>query len=246
MNTKIKLTILYIMLFSVLVIGGYTVYSILTLPPEISTTDRDETGDLLEYVDSMDDWVIPDLVYDEEELLKINSQFQGWLYIPDTVISHPVVLGCDNDYYLNHSFQKKYNSFGCLFFDTRSQEDARNRVIYGHNMGNQRTEMFSSLIEYQKQDFAEAHKYIYYAQSGITTCYEIFAVVNFDTDYISDFDYRQPYFNSEKEFQSFATYLSEQSIYTTSFHPTKDILILSTCNRAYGSSNRLIICCGEI
>jgi len=246
MKSKVRLYFLYIILFLTMVFGGYIVHTFLTMPPDTLIDDHDETGDVLEYVETTDDRIIPDITFDEEELLKINPHFQGWLYIPDTPISHPIVLGNDNSYYLNHSFQKNRNSYGCLFFDTRSIKSAQNRVIYGHNMGNQRTEMFSSLIEYQNQDYAEAHKYIYYVESGTTKCYEVFAVVNFNTDYIAEFDYRQPFFETEKDLSSFVSHLSEESIYASSFIPTKDLLILSTCNRAYGSSNRLIICCGEI
>ena len=47
----------------------------------------------------------------------MNSDFEGWLYIPALNINYPVVLGEDNGYYLTHTFQKAENSAGQFLFN---------------------------------------------------------------------------------------------------------------------------------
>ena len=246
MKINFKLCILYIFLILVVVIGCYSIYAISSAPPVTTITDVDDNEEILDLVETNDEFVIPEIDYDAEELLKQNKDFKGWLYIPDTNISRPVVQGTDNAYYLNHAFTGKQSAYGCLFFDTASVEGSRNRVIYGHNMGNQRTEMFSTLVEYQDQAYAENHRYIYYAENNTTNCYEVFAVVNFNINKINEFDYRKANFKTEDEFNTFVSYLTERSEYATEFSPESDLLILSTCNGVYGRDNRLIICCGLI
>ena len=44
-----------------------------------------------------------------ESLLKINSDTVGWLTVPNTNIDYPVVKTTDNDYYLDHNYEKKYD-----------------------------------------------------------------------------------------------------------------------------------------
>ena len=51
----------------------------------------------------------------------------------------------NNDFYLKHSFDKKYNAAGWIFADYRNKLDGsdKNIVVYGHNRQN--GTMFSSL-----------------------------------------------------------------------------------------------------
>ena len=66
-----------------------------------------------------------------------NSDLLGWITIPDTKIDYPVVHTVDNEYYLNHAFNRNYLRAGTIFADYRNQKNLsrnRNTVIYGHNM----------------------------------------------------------------------------------------------------------------
>lgn len=90
-------------------------------------------------------------------LSQINPDIVGWLYIEGTQINYPVVQGENNDYYLNHQFDRSYNSAGCLFLDAANSPLLldRNTIIYGHHMKNK--SMFHSLTKYKQQAFFDAH-----------------------------------------------------------------------------------------
>ena len=185
--------------------------------------------------------------YDAQALRQENQDFQGWLQIPDMDISLPVVQGTDNSYYLKHSFSKTYSSFGCLYLEHDTQDTDRNLVIHGHNMGMNREEMFSTLVKYQDQSFAEEHKTIFYSdpeKSGKER-YTLFAVLNLDIQNEDGFQYRQQTFSDEESFHEYVDYLKKNSIYTSDYVPTGETIILSTCNRPFGDSNRLLICAGR-
>ena len=79
-------------------------------------------------------------VYDHKQLLSINPEGLGYLYIPSIDVRLPMVQSTDNDFYLTHTFNKTANKNGCLFEDYRITGglSATNVIIYGHNMHNGR------------------------------------------------------------------------------------------------------------
>lgn len=68
-------------------------------------------------------------------LTEINPDIVAWIYIEGTEINYPVVQGIDNQYYLKHLFNGKWNSSGCIFLDSRNTPDFSDRrsIIYGHH-----------------------------------------------------------------------------------------------------------------
>lgn len=79
----------------------------------------------------------------------------AWLQIPGTPVDYPVMLGADNQFYLNHLPDGRENALGSLFLDCRSGGDSRNLVIYGHNGANGK--MFGILKRYESQEFLSEH-----------------------------------------------------------------------------------------
>ncbi len=191
---------------------------------------------------------IPEIDVDIDTLLATNEDYKGWLFIPETGISLPIVMGNDNSYYLKHTFNNNYSDLGCLYYDVSSVEGSQNRVIYGHNFGVNSDLMFSPLINYQDQNYADEHKYVYVVElDDAVSVYQIYAVVNFDITYISECDYRSANFESDEHYDYFISYLLERSCYISDFIPEgEELLTLQTCNRQYGSSNRLLICGAKI
>lgn len=130
---------------------------------------------------------------DFQELLKINKNCIGWIYIPNTQINYPIVQSKDNNYCLHHLFNGKWNFTGCVFIsDQNNGFENKNTIIYGHNMQN--GTMFTDVNKYKNQDFLDTHPYIYIAKpNGKTEKYQIFSayttedcsdayIINFATD----------------------------------------------------------------
>lgn len=67
-------------------------------------------------------------------LLEQNKDTVGFIKVKNTNINYPVVQSIDNDYYLNHSFDKDENDAGWVFMDYRNNINDLddNTVIYGH------------------------------------------------------------------------------------------------------------------
>ena len=186
--------------------------------------------------------------YNPADMLAINKDFKGWLWIPGTYINYPVVQDETNTTYLDRSFYGNKSGYGCLFLDSRSPDGSLNRVIHGHNMGVNRSEMFSSLLNYQDVSWAEERTIAYFTEPGSMedNQYKLFAVLNFNTKNLDTFNYFQSDFKTETDFQLFVAFLKDNSIYSTEYFPEQDIIILSTCYRINGDEdNRLLVCFGR-
>ena len=117
--------------------------------------------------------IVPEI--DFGALKAVNEDVVGWLYLPDTVISYPVVQGEDNSYYLKHLVDGTYNANGCLFVDCKNQSNLTddNTLIYGHHMDSGK--MFASLVKYKDQEFYDAHPVMYFLTEDAVYQIELFA-----------------------------------------------------------------------
>ena len=105
---------------------------------------------------------------DFKALQTINPDIQGWIEIEAAGINHPVLLGPDNEYYLDIGFDKKDAPMGSIYFDMRFKPDMsdQNVVIYGHNWDNGR--MFSNLIRFRNKRILDENPEFYiYTPLGI-------------------------------------------------------------------------------
>ena len=55
---------------------------------------------------------------DFEKLLSYNDKAVGWIRYNQDKINYPIVQANDNDYYLNRSFDKKYNQLNPDFYNS--------------------------------------------------------------------------------------------------------------------------------
>ena len=173
-----------------------------------------------------------------EDLQKINlSALQaenpdvvGWIRIPDTAIDYPLMQGEDNDFYLNHTWQKDPNSVGSIFLEYQNSADLTdyNTIVYGHNMNN--GSMFADLELYALQSFWQEHPYVYIVSADGVYRYEIFAFCQAKVD--SLIYGMNPQRDDTKAY--FLTLAAEDAPYDTQIRPalTDRILTLSTCSGA--------------
>ncbi len=171
-------------------------------------------------------------------LKKTNSEFTGWLTVNNTSISYPVVKHSDNDYYLKHGFNKKYNINGWIFMDYRNHADSfdQNTIIYGHDSNE--SIMFGDLKKVLKKSWYTNVKNQIITYETPQKKYEaqIFSIYVID----NTTDYLQVVF-SDKEFEAFIKKLTDRSIYdfNTQVFVQDKIITLSTCYK--DSSKRLVV-----
>ena len=188
---------------------------------------------------------LPYAVVDFDALLLANLETVGWLAIPDTDISYPVLQTKNNSKYLSTSFGGGRSGAGAIFMDYNNSAEPldSNTILYGHTMGRGRADMFGPLHQYKDQAYYETHAYLQFdtvhQQYG---WWKVFAVVNLDVK-MSEFDYLQQNFQGEVAFEAWIAQAKALSLYDTDVDvSTGDkILTLSTCDRSVSKNGRLLI-----
>ncbi len=148
-----------------------------------------------------------------------------WLKLPDTPLSYPVMLGKDNQFYLNHLPDGSKNALGSLFLDYRTKEDSGNFIIYGHNGSGGK--MFGLLKQYESQDYFLQHKTITIATMDSVYVCPIFSVRRVEAG--SD-AYRLE-FEDEESLISYINQAALESIYPIDIEleDATKVITLSTC-----------------
>lgn len=171
---------------------------------------------------------------DFQKLKTINKEIIGWIIIEGTQVNYPIVKGNNNSFYLSHSYDKSYNSYGSIFMDYRSNENFNdlNTFLYGHYTGN--GSMFGELKKYMDASFYKDHPYFYILTSegnykaNVLSAYTDDALSN---SYISDFA-------SIDEYDKYIKTIVNKSRYktNTTANSSKDKLItLYSCSHESGS-----------
>lgn len=119
---------------------------------------------------------------DMDALKKVNGDVEGWILLPGTDISYPVMQAEDNEYYLSRTWDRSWNWMGSVFFEAENAADLSgfNTIIYGHNMRNR--SMFSSLLSYSSETFWKNHTSVYLANEEGVYRYDIFAAYEVEVD----------------------------------------------------------------
>ena len=80
-----------------------------------------------------------------EELKQKNNETIGWITVNGTKINYPFVQTKDNNFYLTHSLDKKYNKADWVFMDyiNNKQDYDKNTILYAH--GRSDNTMFETL-----------------------------------------------------------------------------------------------------
>ena len=199
---------------------------------ELVNKEEDTTSDYWYYIK------FPLIDVDLNKLKEKNSDTAGWINVNNTNINYPYVQGKDNNYYLDHSFDKKYNEAGWVFLDYRNDKNLsnKNNILYAHSRLDKT--MFGSLSKTLKSNWYnnKDNHIIRLSTETENTMWQIFSVYKIpeETYYITT------NFNSDNDYQKFLNTIKERSIHNFSTNLTTDdkILTLSTC---YSDTERTVV-----
>lgn len=164
---------------------------------------------------------------DFDQLRKDNEDIVGWIYVPDTKINYPVVLGNDNDFYLHRALDKQYSYGGTIFLDAGCRADwtGKNNILYGHNMND--GSMFAGLMKYKSQEYCDKNPFMYLATPDGNFRLDIFS--GFVTD--PEAEIYSTVFTNEASFVSWYEKMFSKSLIHTdvSLSAKSRVITLSTC-----------------
>lgn len=163
------------------------------------------------------------------------SDVYGWLSIKSLSLDYPVAYSGD-DYYLDHSLDKKETKEGTIYLDKNSNGKwGKVNLINGHNMKS--GEMFGQLGVYDSEEATKKHLDLQIATEGLVENYKIFSVIIAD----SETEELKLSFKNDAEFRQYIRLLASRSKYKLDAdYNTSRIVILNTCTYEFTGSRRLV------
>ena len=228
-----------------LILGGFAIaaalYLLLTFRPWHTEPQRPELPDVSEPIPETETYVSP---IDFAALQAENPDIYGWLDIPDTDISYPLLQSREDDtFYLNHDAYKDYNSAGALFTEHRYNKNDMTdpvTVVYGHRQND--GSMFGTLQQtFSDPEGFASHKTIVVYLPDRELRYQVRAALPYDNRHILyqyDFHDTQSYSNflySVYNARALGINYAEQAM-----EPDDTLLILSTCLKG-NRKNRFLV-----
>ena len=198
----------------------------------VNDTNEEETSDYWYYIK------FPLIDVDITELKEKNSDTVGWINVNNTNINYPFVQTKDNSYYLNHSFDKKYNEAGWVFLDYRNSKNLNNKntILYAHSRLDKT--MFGSLSKVLKSSWYnnKDNHIIRLSTDTENTLWQIFSVYKIPEESY----YITTNFNNNEEYNKFLNTIKQRSIhnFNTNLDANDKILTLSTC---YSDTERTVV-----
>ena len=155
-------TILIVILLGIIAFSGYNIFKIM-MNYHTVTVSNDEVRDTYRKMSSEKEG-LPEI--DFEGLRAMNPDIVAWIYIPDTNVDFPVLMGAENSSYLYTNYKREYSFAGSIFMDVSCDPDFTDQetMIYGHNMHN--GDMFGRLKKFQDESYLDAHSKVYILLPG--------------------------------------------------------------------------------
>ncbi|MBE6959757.1 MAG: class B sortase [Ruminococcaceae bacterium] len=162
-----------------------------------------------------------------------NQELVGWITVPDTKISYPVLQSPTRpDYYLDHTFEGKKSAWGAIYVREACDvfKPSDNITLYGHHMKD--GSMFSGLDGYKRKSFWESHQYIYFDTLYERHVYQV--IVAFKTSGTYGNGYAYHLFDDAKDeadFNQFINNVKALAYYDTGITAQygDKLITLSTC-----------------
>lgn len=171
-------------------------------------------------------------------LRELNPEVVGWIEIPDTGISYPLLQGDDNQYYLKHTWLGDSSSVGAIFMEETNSPDLSdfNTIVYGHKLRS--GAMFAGLLAYESPDFCKEHPSVYIVDDAGLHRYDVFAAHAVG---VREIVYRLDLAGEARQ-EEFIQFCLDRSVIDTGIVPELGdrILTLSTCT-GNGYSKRWVV-----
>lgn len=177
---------------------------------------------------------------DFEVLNKINEEIMGWIYIPETKVDYPVLVGDTEQEYLERDFEGKENALGSIFaFPDAGLNQDFHVCLYGHNMIS--GQMFGGLKLYREEKYAKSHRKAYFYTKEKTKEMELLSVFQCEnTDDVFELEEKTW---EESKTEEIAGDLQRRSFVKLEFNQKKpeQIFTLATCYGKAGGTQRLVL-----
>lgn len=220
---------IYLILFLILICSGFKLYFwYKDKKNNDETTEQLKNNVKLEKI-KKDNSNNEKYIVDFKKLKSENSDVVAYIKVNNTNIEYPIVKTSNNNFYLNHSFDKSKNSRGWIFADYKNKFDNtdKNIVIYGHNMRDE--SMFGSLKNILNEEWynnAENNNITFLTEKG-NYIYKVFSIYKIESE---DY-YIKTYFKNDEDYEKFLNTIKNRSIknFDINLNINDKIITLSTC-----------------
>lgn len=168
----------------------------------------------------------PDVTFPEDlnpafgELYALNQDLVGWIAVPGTALSYPVVQTDNDSFYQNHNFKKAASPYGTPFLSYKNDasELDLNNVIYGRN-AEKAPRVFGDLEAYRNADFFKKNPVIEYDTLSESYRFKVYGVFltnsapEQDNGYV--FDYTVPNLGTVESFAGYVDQINQRRLYDT-------------------------------
>lgn len=170
-----------------------------------------------------------------ELLKKRNSDYVGWITLPNTELNCPIYKTEDNSFYLNLNSQRQNSKYGSLFLDCKMDINKSNRVIYGNNADDGM--MFGTLGKLRNLNFYKENYRLNFSDGKSEEEYAVYAVFVLNSKREQDdgniYDIRMNDFADAARVDGWVSDAQERSVINTNIDVNKYdkiITLVTTCD----------------
>lgn len=173
-----------------------------------------------------------------DALREVNPDVVGWIFCPDTVINYPIVQGEDDEHYLTHSYDDRFNASGAIFVEAENRRGFvdSNSIIYGHHMND--NSMFATLDRWQNQSYMDEHPVMWILTPEQD--YKVLLFSSYTTSATSDtyVAYPEPSTDFENYIKIAALYSEAKA--DVELNPYSHYVVLSTCAYVFNQARSVV------
>ena len=176
-------------------------------------------------------------------LKKTNPDVIGIIEFDDRIIYEPIVQAPDNEYYVRKNIEQKYSAAGIPFVTGNGNINSTNVVIYGHSSVYENI-IFTPLMSYISGTQYQEHPTFRLHLADSTRIYQIFAVLNVDTqDPYDTLEFAEPEWRKESSYSEFLQEMKSRSLYDTgvTVSSADRIITLVTCDTRDGNKRIVVL-----